>query len=114
MTSSAQNILYQQSLDFLLGRDVAKDERRAFALNAQAAHQGHSDAVLAMGWFYLNGVGVKSDRDQARHWYRKSGEMLAECSVWPNRPRGRRFLGRFDVVYASGKGRTPALTLLAR
>ncbi len=33
------------------------------------------DAVLAMGWFYLNGVGVEQDLEQARRWYRKSARQ---------------------------------------
>lgn len=33
------------------------------------------DAVLAMGWFYLNGVGVQADIEQARRWYRKSARQ---------------------------------------
>jgi hypothetical protein len=72
MTSSHLTFLYNESLDLAQGDGVAKDERRAFALNAKAAHGGHSDAVLAMGWFYLNGVGVERDVDQATKWYRKS------------------------------------------
>ena len=72
MTSSQLTLLYNESLDLFLGDGVAKDERRAFALNAEAAHGGYSDAVLAMGWFYLNGVGVERDIDQATKWYRKS------------------------------------------
>jgi uncharacterized protein len=64
--------LYAQSLDYLLGAGVAKDERRAFDLNAEAAELGYSDAILAMGWFYLSGVGVAPDCEQARRWYRDS------------------------------------------
>jgi hypothetical protein len=33
------------------------------------------DAVLAMGWFYLNGVGVEQDPELARRWYRKSARQ---------------------------------------
>jgi hypothetical protein len=51
MTQCQQNNLYSQSLDYLQGHGVVKDEARAFTLNAEAAHGGHSDAVLAMGWF---------------------------------------------------------------
>jgi TPR repeat protein len=72
MTSSEMSFRYNESLDFLQGNGVAKDEKRAFAHNAEAAHGGHADAVLAMGWFYLNGVGVGRDVDRARKWYRES------------------------------------------
>jgi hypothetical protein len=64
--------LYNESLNSLQGHGVANDERRAFALNAEAADGGHADAVLAMGWFYLNAVGIERNVDRARKWYRKS------------------------------------------
>ena len=67
--------LYNQSLDLLNGRNVAKDERRSFELNSEAAAGGYRDAVLAMGWYYLNGVGVDRDLDEARKWYRKSARQ---------------------------------------
>jgi TPR repeat protein len=84
MTSSRMSHLYNESLNLWLGTGVAKDERRAFALNAEAAHGGHSDAVLAMGWFYLNGVGVERDFERAKKWYRESarrGETMAMFSL---------------------------------
>jgi hypothetical protein len=37
-----------------------------------------------MGWFYLNGVGVEKDIEQAKRWYRKSarqGEPMAMFSL---------------------------------
>ena len=76
--------LYNESLDYLNGKRVAQDEGRAFALNAEAAHAGYADAVLAMGWFHLNGVGVERDVERARKWYRDSarrGEMRAMFSL---------------------------------
>lgn len=84
MTPWEQNHLYQSSLDTLLGRGVAKDERRSFSLNAEAADDGHGEAILAMGWFYLNGVGVDRDIELARKWYLKSarhGEPKAMFSL---------------------------------
>ncbi len=84
MTSSEMTFLYNESLDLLKGNGVAKDEKRAFAQNAEAAQGGHADAVLAMGWFYLNGVGVGRDVDRARKWYRESarrGEPKAMFSL---------------------------------
>ena len=67
--------LYNQSLDLLRGQGVAKDEKRSFELNAEAAASGDRDAVLAMGWYYLNGVGVDRDLGEARKWYRKSARQ---------------------------------------
>lgn len=66
---------YGRSLDYLLGRGVAQDKQRAFALNAEAAESGHHDAVLAMGWFYLNGEGVDKDIERAKKWYRRSARQ---------------------------------------
>ena len=64
--------LYNRSLEFLTGEGVAKDEEQAFRLNADSAKLGYGDAVLAMGWFYLNGTGVPRDLELARKWYKKS------------------------------------------
>lgn len=83
-THLEQDRLYNQSLDYLLGRGVKKDEQRSFLLNAEAAHAGHGDALLAMGWFLLNGVGVERDADRAKKWYRESarrGEPRAMFSL---------------------------------
>jgi TPR repeat protein len=92
MTTREQNQLYQQSLDLLLGHGVPKDESRAFAVNAEAAHQGHADAVLAMGWFYLNGVGVPVNTEEATKWYRDSARR--------GEPRAMFSLGQ--IAYNSG------------
>src|SRR4051812_40105707 len=64
--------LYNQSLKYLQGQGAPKDEPQAFTLNAEAARLGDSDAILAMGWFYLNGVGMERNIDRARKWYRDS------------------------------------------
>src|SRR2546430_5003836 len=72
---SQPNHLYNRSLESLTGQHAREDEQRAFALNAQAAESGMHDAVLAMGWFYLNGVGVQQDIKQALRWYRKSARQ---------------------------------------
>ena len=76
--------LYNRSLNYLNGDGVAKDEVRAFALNAQSAALDYGDAILAMGWFYVNGVGVDVDVAKAQRWYRKSarkGEARAMFSL---------------------------------
>jgi len=67
-----ENRLYNRSLALLNGQGTNQDQVASFALNAEAAARGHHDAVLAMGWFYLNGVGVKKDREKSWYWYRKS------------------------------------------
>ena len=62
--------VYNESLT-LLGNNDAE----AFRLNKAAAGEGMHDAVLAMGWFYLNGAGVEADEDEAIRWYRKSARL---------------------------------------
>jgi uncharacterized protein len=68
-------MLYGRSINFLRGNRIAKDEIAAFTLNQEAARLGHHDATLAMGWFYLNGIGVAENWDEAWHWYRKSARQ---------------------------------------
>lgn len=67
--------LYNKSLALLHGDGVPEDPVRSFQLNAEAAATGYHDAVLAMGWYYLNGIGVGADRDEAVAWYRKSARQ---------------------------------------
>jgi TPR repeat protein len=69
------SFLYKRSLESLSGQHAPEDPQKSFLLNAQAAESGIRDAVLAMGWFYLNGVGVEQDREQAQRWYRKSARQ---------------------------------------
>jgi hypothetical protein len=72
-------------LECLDGQNAREDPQKSFRLNAQAAESGLHDAVLAMGWFYLNGVGVEQDIEQAKRWYRKSarqGDTRAMFTLW--------------------------------
>ncbi|MFT3838856.1 MAG: tetratricopeptide repeat protein [Myxococcaceae bacterium] len=76
--------LYNRSLDFLEGDGVARDEQKAFELNAEAARLGDRDAVLAMGWFYNHGVGVEQNDVESRRWYRlaaRHGSPMAMFSL---------------------------------
>jgi uncharacterized protein len=60
------------------------DAAEAFRLNQIAADDGMHDAVLAMGWFYRNGIGVPQDNEQALIWWKKSarqGEPKAMFSL---------------------------------
>lgn len=61
---------YNRSLRLLGGNDA-----EAFRQNLRAAEQGMHDAVLAMGWFYLNGFGVERNEQEAFRWYRKSARQ---------------------------------------
>lgn len=53
-------------------RLLDNNDKEAFRLNQIAAQEGMHDAVLAMGWFYLNGVGIDADIAEAIRWYRRS------------------------------------------
>ena len=84
--SFAMNLdqIYNESLALLEGREVQKDEQRAFEKNRAAAIEGHADATLAMGWFYINGVGVERSIADSITWYRRSarkGETRAMFSL---------------------------------
>jgi len=84
VTTNEQIWLYHESLDYLQGNNVPQDFAKSFSRNAQAAHAGYREAILAMGWFYLNGVGVAEDCEKAEKWYRKSarhGEPKAMFSL---------------------------------
>ena len=75
---------YNLSLDYLQGKTLPQDDAKSFELNAEAARLGHRDAILAMGWYYLNGAGVVQDYEKAGKWYRKSarhGEPRAMFSL---------------------------------
>ena len=72
---SAPSWMDYRSLESLEGQHAREDSQKAFQLNAQWAKSGMHDAVLAMGWFYLNGVGVEQDIEQAELWYRKSARQ---------------------------------------
>jgi TPR repeat protein len=95
VTTNEQIRLYNRSIDYLQGKSVPQDSEKSFALNAQAAQAGYRDAILAMGWYYLGGIGVPQDYDKAEKWYRKSarnGEPMAMFSL------GRIFYTRRDFA----------------
>jgi len=67
--------LYDKSLYYLGENGQPEDYTKAFSLNAEAAAQGLPDAILAMGWFYLNGLGISQNLQQAERWYRRSARL---------------------------------------
>ena len=80
---SAQS-LYNRSLDFSGIGGHAIDKNECFKLNREAALLGHYDAILAMGWLYINGYGVEKNLQSAEYWYKKSarsGEARAMFSL---------------------------------
>ena len=95
--------LYNRSLQLLDGLGMQRDEGRAFELCAQAAAAGYHDAVLAIGWHYLNGIGVEADVDEAERWYKKSARQ--------GEPRAMFSLGQ--IAYSGGDA-AAALTWFER
>lgn len=89
-------------------RMLDNNDSQAFALNKLAAEQGMHDAVLAMGWFYLNGVGVERDEEKAIRWYRKSarqGDPQAMFSLGYIAYVNRNFADALNwLIRADGKG----------
>jgi TPR repeat protein len=84
MNTNQQINAYNCSLDLLQGNNALQDFKKSFLLNAQAANHGYHDAVLAMGWYFLRGIGVEGDSEKAKKWYRKSarqGEPMAMFSL---------------------------------
>ena len=84
---------YNRSLDYLDGRGGPQDDAHAFQLCEQAAAGGYRDAVLAMGWHYLNGVGVAPNAEEAERWYQRSARQ--------REPRAMFSLGQ--IAYAGGR-----------
>jgi hypothetical protein len=75
MTLNEQIHAYNRSIDLLEGKNVKQDFKEAFVLNSQAAKAGYHDAVLAMGWFYIRGIGIGENPAKAKEWYRKSARQ---------------------------------------
>ena len=46
--------------------------RSAFRLFLAAAKGGHSSCQVTLGNFYIDGTGVKPNREMALHWYRRA------------------------------------------
>jgi uncharacterized protein len=63
-------------------RMLGDNEIESFRLNRLAALSGMHDAVLAMGWFYLNGIGVDANKEEAIRWYRKSARQGDERAMF--------------------------------
>jgi uncharacterized protein len=110
--------LYNRSLESLTGQHAREDAQRSFILNSRAAESGMKDAVLAMGWFYLNGVGVEQDIEQARRWYRKSarqGDNRAMFSLGQIAYDGKDFSdAKVWFTRASDKGHARSLFWLGK
>lgn len=79
---------YNRSLDWLGVGGHPRNDARAFQLNERAVALGDPDAILAKGWFHLNGRGVERDLSLAELWYRRS--------AWRGEPRAMFSLGQMS------------------
>lgn len=73
--------LYSRSIRSIESNTEAGN-RLAFSLNQEAALLGHNDAILSMGWFYLNGIGIDRDIELARKWYRRSARRGSSAAMF--------------------------------
>ena len=78
--------LHLYAICLTYGYGVAKDEKKAAALNAKAADLGNGFAMTALGNKYANGIGVAKDEKKAVELFRKAAEV-----GWPG---GHLGLGR--------------------
>lgn len=65
---------YLQGEIALRGQGQARDPVRACALFAEAAEQGHVNAMLRLGQCLAGGWGGRQDKAEAARWYRRAGE----------------------------------------
>ena len=56
------------------GNGVSQDYAAAIRLFAKAAKNGNPKAQYNLGYCYENGIGLISNRDEARCWYEKAAE----------------------------------------
>ncbi len=85
--------LYNESLALLEGKGIQKDEQQSFEINRKAAVEGHADATLAMGWFYLNGVGV--------------ARSISDAITWTKANKTDSRNGSYGICHAIGASRSP-------
>lgn len=64
----------QRAMQYENGRGVARDQARAYRLYCLAAINKNEDAYYHLGWMYMNGRGVTSNRQIAANWFAKGAE----------------------------------------
>ena len=73
----------------ILCEKVLEQPSQAFRLMKLAAEQGYTKAEAKLGQYFLTGVGVEADLDQAKHWFARAAakgherarEKLAELNA---------------------------------
>jgi localization factor PodJL len=84
---------YELAVQYSLGKDVAKDDRRAAEWFEKAAVRGLAAAQYNLAVLYEQGRGVAQDNKLAFFWYQSAAEQ--------NHPRAQHNLA---ILYAVGKG----------
>ena len=65
-------------------KGTTSDDKLAVEYFRRAAEQGHSNALLDLGWMYSQGKGVEQDYVEAYKWYRKAadqGNVVAQTNI---------------------------------
>ena len=81
------------------GKDVAKDDKQAFAWFKTAADQGLSPAQLNVGRMYADGIGVKKDEAMARKYFEKAasnGDNRASYNLAMMEEQKKNYVGAYQ------------------
>ena len=81
------------------GKDVAKDERQAFAWYKAAADQGISAAQLNVGRMLADGIGTKKDEVLARQYFEKAasrGDNRASFNLAVMEEQKKNYIGAYQ------------------
>ena len=81
------------------GKDVAKDERQAFAWYKAAADQGLSAAQLNVGRMLADGIGTKKDESLARQYFEKAasrGDNRASFNLAMMEEQKKNYMGAYQ------------------
>ena len=81
------------------GKDVAQDDKQAFALYKAAADQGLSAAQLNVGRMLADGIGTKKDEVLARQYFEKAasrGDNRASFNLAMMEEKKRNYMGAYQ------------------
>ncbi|WP_031950589.1 tetratricopeptide repeat protein [Acinetobacter baumannii] len=81
------------------GKDVAKDDKQAFAWFKTAADQGLSPAQLNVGRMYADGIGVKKDEAMAPKYFEKAasnGDNRASYNLAMMEEQKKNYVGAYQ------------------
>lgn len=75
---------YVLSQAYLEGIGVEKNEKKAFEWAKKSAilEYPESDAILAVGWHYLNGIGVSEDIRESERWFLRAVRVGVDSAAY--------------------------------